>query len=188
MRTILLIGLLAVGAAHAQVHKCKGADGRTVYSDAPCPGGQLLDPAQLRGNTVAPVEVPRPAPAQERAAAPAAPVAARPSCLSAQEVKNMETSAGSITLDAVEREVRLQDIVRAQRCQPLMTEAEKELLREQIKRANRTARQARPATVTACDGGGCNDSNGRRYIASGGVLIRDDGTVCTRAGAMLNCP
>lgn len=50
--------LLSVGLCHAQVFKCEGQGGRTVYSDAPCPGGKAV--GNLQGNSVA---AERPAPA-----------------------------------------------------------------------------------------------------------------------------
>jgi hypothetical protein len=41
----LVAGLLLAGAAaHAEVTKCKAADGRVVYSDQPCSGGQTGSP------------------------------------------------------------------------------------------------------------------------------------------------
>lgn len=38
--TSALIVMLQAGTASAQVHKCQGADGKTVYSDSPCVGGK----------------------------------------------------------------------------------------------------------------------------------------------------
>jgi len=44
-----------------------------------------------------------------------------------------------------------------------------------------------PAVVTTCDGGGCWDTGGRRYTASGPALVRSDGKVCQKVGSTVNC-
>jgi hypothetical protein len=45
----------------------------------------------------------------------------------------------------------------------------------------------RPPVITACDAGGCWDSNGTRLNRAGPDLIGPNG-VCTVSGALLNCP
>lgn len=36
---LIVVGALAAPGAHAQVYKCVGAGGKTVYSQSPCPSG-----------------------------------------------------------------------------------------------------------------------------------------------------
>ncbi|MBL8471369.1 MAG: DUF4124 domain-containing protein [Rhodocyclaceae bacterium] len=61
-----LLALAAVGAT-AQVYKCKGADGRTVFSDAPCPAGAqatVVDSRPAAGHAGAAYGQPDPATAR----------------------------------------------------------------------------------------------------------------------------
>ena len=67
----------------------------------------------------------------------------------------METSASSIRLDAVEKQVRLHDIGRARRCEPLMSEAEKDLLRAELRRQERAGR-LQPGRTLVCTPAGPN--------------------------------
>jgi hypothetical protein len=45
----------------------------------------------------------------------------------------------------------------------------------------------RPPVITACDAGGCWDSNGTRLNSAGPMLIGPGGA-CTTAGAVVRCP
>lgn len=64
----LLLGApAAAGAAPHAIHKCTGADGKTVFSDAPCTGSLPAD--------AAPAPAPRPAAPPKPAPAPAAKTA-----------------------------------------------------------------------------------------------------------------
>lgn len=45
-----------------------------------------------------------------------------------------------------------------------------------------------PSVITNCDAGGCWDNHGKRYNSGGGPThIRQDGKVCQRVGAMMQC-
>ena len=46
---------------------------------------------------------------------------------------------------------------------------------------------AGPAVAPTCDSGGCWDTSGQRYTASGSTLVRSDGRVCQKVGATLHC-
>lgn len=168
LRIVLSITLaLMGGAAHAQVFKCADAAGKVTYSQAPCPGaGQLLDgrrpssapPAELtqrreveracRGNAAGPA----PATASDPASAPG-------QCLGEQEVRNMETAATSIRLDPLDRQVQAEQVRRARNCDPLMSEAEMQGMKQGL-RAQRQRRASRPTVITSCDDGGCWESDG----------------------------
>ena len=42
MRLLALVACLAVVTAHAQMHMCKDAQGRKVFSDTPCGGDDTI--------------------------------------------------------------------------------------------------------------------------------------------------
>lgn len=70
--TVLLAVALAVAPTWA-INKCKGADGKFVFQDAPCVGsGERIDVRPASGHA------PAPAPVQAGSAATAAPAAAAP--------------------------------------------------------------------------------------------------------------
>lgn len=79
-------------------------------------------------------------------------------CLSDLEIRNLETSASSITLDQYARQVAAEDIRRARACQPLMTDAERAAMRAEMQNA---ARARRPMTFI--------HTGGRTGIQSGGI-------------------
>lgn len=112
MRTIsilLMLGVFAT-ASHAQVYKCQSAQGRAIYSDSPCEyGARALDPKLLRSNsldTSGARRQAREADKQEderyRAVQNEVPrsstgAAGGNICPTEQEIRNMETSASSIS-------------------------------------------------------------------------------------------
>lgn len=117
---LALFGLLfAAGVAHAQVFKCVGADGRTVYSDAPCgSGARELSRDQLEANTMDASGL-RERARVEREAPPAAAAGATAAgsvCPSALEIRNLETSASSSRLQDKERDFLWAEIRRARAC------------------------------------------------------------------------
>ena len=68
MQRVLLAALLvASGAAHAQVYKCVGAGGKTVYSQVPCPQGARS--TTLNSSHAAPPPAAGAAPAAQKSAA-----------------------------------------------------------------------------------------------------------------------
>ena len=72
MLMVLLLGLLATGAAHAQAYKWTDADGVVHYSDRPQPGAQEVDLGQYsapQGNSLARKPLPRRASTAEQDAA-----------------------------------------------------------------------------------------------------------------------
>lgn len=128
----LFASMLCAGAAFAQVYKCPDASGRIVYSDSAC-GGQLLQEGRLTGNTMQRTESPgartEPAPAGNTAptnnavpaitAAPAVnpgTATASGGCPSEMDIRNLETSASSISIGRKEREFLQAEIRRARAC------------------------------------------------------------------------
>ncbi len=119
LRLFLLGLLLTAGAAQAQVYKCVGADGRTVYADAPCgAGSRQLSREQLEANTVDAAALRERAKTERDTPPPAPPaVAANASvCPSPLEIRNLETSAGSSRLQDRERDFLWAEIRRARAC------------------------------------------------------------------------
>jgi hypothetical protein len=45
-----------------------------------------------------------------------------------------------------------------------------------------------PAFTSSCDGGGCWGSDGTRYNAVGGALVRPDGKICKSVAGVMQCP
>ncbi len=125
-RFFCLFGLLLClgGTAQAQVFKCVGADGRTVYADAPCGSGakelardqleaNTLDAAALRDRARADRET---APPGQAAAGAASANGVASVCPPPQDIRNLETSASSSGLGDAEREFLWAEIRRARAC------------------------------------------------------------------------
>ena len=125
--------ILMAGTASAQVFKCTNEAGKTVYSDAPCAHrAQQLDPNKLNTNTLD-GSYHRRAADQDRAArqvrsapdpyqsnqatdAPRDQAEPRAVCPTAFEIRNMETSANSITQGSKERDFLQAEVARAKAC------------------------------------------------------------------------
>lgn len=188
MKHIAIAIFFLAGAAHAEVFKCPGPNGTTVYSDAPCGNGVQVNPQQLRANSL-PAQ--RPAAARTQAgafdASTAQPVT--PSdCPTAQDVKNLETSASSITLSSIDKQVKQEDVRRAKACQPPLSGDELAAFRASIRPKHTPPPSPTPSIITSCDSGGCWDNVGQRYNSGGGsTFVRQDGRVCQRAGNQLEC-
>lgn len=205
MRTWLLAAaaVLATGPALA-INKCTQADGRVVYTDAPCEAGQRAETPRLQGNTIEAGprlrDSPRPAPAPP---APAA-VPTRTSCLSEQEVRNIQASGTSIRMDRYDREVNREQVRRAGACEPLMTEAEMRGMKADLQQQARASRPAAPAVTSStqsdfpsedrlqnCVYGNCGSSSGASYRVdplTNRIERRDDGATCTRtATGQVSC-
>ena len=109
-------GLALSATAHAGVYKCKDAGGKTVYSDNAC-GQDKQEVPNLRGNSIKAERVERvqrPISANSQQTYQSAPEASV--CPSAQEIRNLETSASSVTLKRQEREFMQAEIRRARAC------------------------------------------------------------------------
>lgn len=125
----LLLGLGAATSAQAQVWKCN-IDGKTHYSDQPCPAkGEQLKSQALQGNVIdtsadraaaaAATERARAAAATEAQmqAAPGAPAPAATSvCPSDRDIANMETKASSTTMKDDAKRFVQDEIRRARQC------------------------------------------------------------------------
>lgn len=115
----ILIGIfasLAVASASSQVYKCT-VDGQVVYSDRLCPGAREINPAQLRTNTVDAYQPPISSVNEfDRESNSGRIPKSSSSCLSNQEIKNLETKAKSITIKKEEKEFLASELERARSC------------------------------------------------------------------------
>ena len=204
VRTALLLVLVLAGTAHAQVYKCKGANGQLVYSQAPCPGdGTLLDsrkpPAETRGPLTQRREVERAMRSPEAAPQPApAVIPGRKHCLDQQEVKNLETSASSIHHDRFDKQVWAEQLRRAHACERLLTDIELQAMKLRLQdqaratraldRASRKDERFSGPDKLQCFGNHCTGGFGSSYRPDGaGHVIRDDGTRCSVTSGWANC-
>lgn len=129
----LAMALLILASSHAwAVNKCTGADGRTIFQDMPCAGngGEItVNPAAGKINPAAAqaarsrVPAPGSRAAQEAAdrlealkKTPSAKATHARQCPSSIEIKNMETSANSITLNKTAQLERWRQIREAKSC------------------------------------------------------------------------
>jgi len=64
--TLLAVAFLAVSSAHAQVHKCVDAAGKTIYTQTPCPANTKSG-TMSRSVIPAPAMAPQAAPADQAA-------------------------------------------------------------------------------------------------------------------------
>lgn len=116
--TAIVILCLLAGHVHAQMHKCV-QDGRVVYQQAACADERSA--TGMRGGTVSDVDAMsrqeiqramRPAPGTNHVNAQRSRSSAR-EAPTEQEIRNMETSANSITLSKREKMIRQAEIAAA---------------------------------------------------------------------------
>lgn len=206
MKTIIFAWLLLLAAAaHAQVFKCPGPDGRTIYSDRACGASQqVVDPNALRANTLP--TAPRATGARPRVE-PAGPQAVvineqRGRCPSELDIKNMETSAASMLLSREDKLMRQAHIDAAKDCRAggsgkvdfSAVDAERRAKDARIAagiaaghaNAHANAQKGVPPptrdTLSQCVLGNCQGQSGAEYRPEPlqpGVFQRRDGATCT---------
>ncbi|MDH4417663.1 MAG: DUF4124 domain-containing protein, partial [Acidovorax sp.] len=185
--------VFGTATASAQVHRCKDATGKLVFSDRPCEAsqsGELVQrkrtreeilkereqagEAEIRKQNQRLAEQERALSASQRGVpAPQAPVP-RHSGNDWQKRKDLEnaaTSAGSIANNGG----RWDQNAEAERARVRREEA----LRHQA--ANP------PSMITNCNGGFCYDTNGNVYNRNGSFLNRTDGQTCTMQAGYAHC-
>lgn len=155
---------MCAGGGHAQVYKCQGADGKTIYSQAPCPdAGRQMRPGELNGTAFGGKSVASPrdrailAPPPAAPAAPPPPVAAvpRPAAPVAAPRKKADAEDEDDAVDTGPGVPR------------------------------------GPSRMAKCDGDGCWGTDGQRYNRTQeGNFFRSDGKFCTKSydGRTVNCP
>jgi hypothetical protein len=189
---IAFIGLTAMTAS-AQVHRCKDATGKTIYSDQPCTSGQsgaqierqrsqseILQEreqayeAELRKQDRRFAE-------QERAnTSPPRGLSAQPTTVFTQPTEgwqqrkdreNAATSASSIKKNGGQWDAQ--------------AEAERAKARAEAARRQQAVQTTSP--ITNCNGSVCYDAAGGIYNRNGAFMYRTDGRVCTLQGSLAVC-
>ncbi|MGD9773469.1 DUF4124 domain-containing protein [Diaphorobacter sp.] len=209
IRAILCLAMcsFAASAAFAQIHRCKDAAGKTIYSDAPCATGQtgqLI--ARQKSQDELQQERAQAAEANERkyqaqqaqreqqslelqqrnaaqaaaAAAPPRPLSASRECREAQ--KDLEFVSSIRTTPQDEKRMRTNAAIARVNAScgsnmPLMQEPPKVVDKPQVQRA-----------ITHCSGGFCYDDAGQAYHRNGpDFLTGPNGRTCHRSGSFWNC-
>ena len=197
----LAISCIAVPAA-AQVHRCKDAVGKTIYSDTPCMAGQsgaLLERQKSREEILE--ERLQAAEANERkyrqqaaeresqsriaADTPPAPQSVQQDKSSSYECRKAqqdhETISSIRTGTAEERRNRINSST-------IKVNTTCGTRTEMIQPPPRFTVPARNAFITHCDQGFCHDNQGGVYHRNGpDFLTGPNGQTCHRAGAVWNC-
>lgn len=189
-------------SAQAQVHRCKGTDGKLVYSDAPCTphatGGAIklhensIDTSTDRERNERYLQQRRQEEhEQQRTTAPAAGAAQAdsnrdsPACRLA--IRNANTQGSTATPAKIDND-RAEAI---RECGfnpwPGKTASEIDAENRRSRAIDRAARR-HPGLITTCDASGCWDTLGNRYNGTGSTLFRTDGSTCRRTGNTLQCP
>ncbi len=211
MRWIPVATLIAISAlalpTMAQVHKCKDASGKTIYSDAPCAASQsgaLLERqrtqseiAQERMQAAEANERKYRAQAarqeaqvfeqqQQRQAIPAGGQAAVQDKSSSREckeaTKDLEFVSSIRTVTQDEKRMRTNAAIARVNAScgsntQLMQEPPKVIVRPSPHSAN----------ITNCNGNFCYDDQGGVYNRSGNFMTGPSGRACHRTGTTWNC-
>lgn len=188
--TVIAFAFLSVltTSASAQVHRCKDATGKTIYSDQPCAAGQVggqIERQRTRAEIMQEREQAyeaelrkqdRKLAEQERARAqqprggqpmPTAPVQQVEGWQERKDRENAATSARSIMNNGGRWD----------------SNAEAARKEEARRRA-----AAAPPIITHCDPGFCYDNNGGVYHKSGpNFMTGPNGRTCHSVGTMWNC-
>lgn len=197
----LVISCIAAPAA-AQVHRCKDAASKTIYSDAPCMAGQsgaLLERQKSREEILE--ERLQAAEANERkyrqqaaeresesritANTPPAPQSVQQDKSSSYECRKAqqdhETVSSIRTGTSEERRNRINSsTIKVNTACGIQT--------EMIQPPPRFTVPALSALITHCDQGFCHDNQGGVYHRNGpDFLTGPNGQTCHRAGAVWNC-
>ena len=116
---------------------------------------------------------------------------------SQQDIKNMETSASSMTLSKRDKMIRQAEIEAAKDRRvggsgdvdysAVNAEDQRTAARRQA--AVQASQAAQPRSMTNCDAGGCWDTGGARYnrSAGDGNFFRQDGKACRTVGTKVQC-
>ena len=211
---LVAAAFMASGAASAQVFKCKGAGGKTVYSDAPCQDGTPGAVVNTRGNVAEsdatraaargefddPVQ--RSVQPQRGAYAPAPTQQAKPidqiACKNANRDLDLAKSKMSLEISRGKPPGPMLSAVKSAELgvdaacgtSAAATRARSEPRNNQQFSPHSTPQTTpeSPGQVVNCDPAGCWDTNGRRLNnAAGGNFHRSDGKFCTPAGTSVIC-
>jgi hypothetical protein len=118
MRVLIFILLMAVVTAAESAYKCTGADGKVQYLQTPCPAGTSGGEVRLQPNSLdASGSREQAAQPPQRPGSPDAPATAvGPVCPTALDIRNLETSAASVTIGKPEQAFLRDEVRRARAC------------------------------------------------------------------------
>ena len=118
MRVLIFILLMAVVTAAEAAYKCTGPDGKVQYIETPCPAGTAGSEVRIQPNTLdtsgARAQAGAQAEGQPQPGAPAAAVSAV--CPSSLDIRNLATSAASVTIGKMEQAFLRDEVRRARGC------------------------------------------------------------------------
>lgn len=189
---IFLVGAITTTISAADVFKCTDAQGRTQYSDAPCGStAKVLRQSTLRGNVIDGSEERSTAARvrreiyQQNNQLSYSSGNSRSGCPSEREIKNLETSASSVTATRDQQRMHADALRLARACGTGQT-VEPTPSRRPYE--NVTGHAGQNTGMSSCDSTGCWDVQGRRYnSAAGGNLWREDGKFCVKVGPDYQC-
>lgn len=182
--------------------KCVTSGGAVEYRGSPCEGNSR--DSRMAGGTMSKVEGMSRHEIQKalrQNPEPQQPYQQQPengrAVPSQQDIKNMESSASSITLSKRDKMVRQAEIAAAKdrraggsgEADYSAVNAEDQRTAARRQAAVQATQAAQPRTMTSCDGGGCWDSSGARYnrSAGDGNFFRQDGRACRTVGNQVQC-
>lgn len=211
---LVVAAFVAPESGNAQVFKCKGLGGKTIYSDAPCSDGapstvvntsaNVLESDSTRAAARGDFDESRTAQPQRSYGAP--PIQSHQA---AKPVDQMACKNAKRDLDWAKSKMSL-EISRGKQPGPMLSAVKSaELAADAACSTSVAATRARseprnnqqfsphsapqatpeaPGQVVNCDQAGCWDTNGRRLNnAADGNFHRSDGKFCTRAGPNVIC-
>lgn len=186
---ITCLGFAAL-SANAQVHRCKDASGKTVYSDQPCATGQagaLIERQRSQAEIRREREQAYNAELQKQERR----IAEQERTLSQQQRAAQQLPAQVLPTQQTEGWQERKDRENARTSATSTTnnggrfDASAEAARKE--EARRRAAAA-PATITHCDPGFCYDDRGAVYHKAGpDFMTGPNGQACYRAGTAWNC-
>jgi hypothetical protein len=211
MRIALLCFLLCASAAHAQMFKCVLPGGKVEYRGSACDDARQDKPINGAVSNVPAIPLERATTRQPEATAPSRTVIGgeKPGIPSERDIKNMETSASSISLSKREKLIRQAQIDAAKRLRAggsgavdystVEAEDRRAAARQQADDEAKAARRAQAAAtaaaaqqaamqpsndrLTQCIGNSCSSSSGENYNAVPGLPGQfrrsSDGKGCT---------
>ncbi|WP_169458020.1 DUF4124 domain-containing protein [Ottowia thiooxydans] len=198
---------LMASASNAQVHRCKGPDGKLAYSDAPCANTSTGGVIKLQENTIETQmdwerneryiqqqqqqqQQPTQQPGRPVVAAPATRTVPTsndrdsPGCQLA--IRNANTQSASASPAKIDNDRAEASRVCGFNPWPGKSASEIDAENRRSRAIERAAR-SQPSVISRCDDTGCWDNMGVRYNGSGQTLFRPDGQACRRVGNTLEC-
>lgn len=197
MRLMSVTALLTISAltlpALAQVHKCKDADGKIIYTDAPCASNQsgaLIE----RQRTQSEIYQERSQAAQAENRKQAQRLAQQQREWAAQSQRVEQPQGYDSGNDWAARNAQRNAQVGASSITNNDGKWDQAAQRERIKQAQRDAAAMpapatpQPTNITRCSSGFCHDNTGGVYHRVGPNSMTDaNGRSCHRNGSALNC-